>query len=343
MTRCQALCCLLLALALAAAGAVAAPATVGDAPPVLADEGKDEGGIGNGIGNGNGDDKEEKKDDKDKEDDKGNERGAAIKPAAPYRVEVACAYDRQGDRTTCAFAGVAPPGAKDVSHVDLPAAEVCAEVVGGDAEYVDPDPNTGVVGYKSRGGEGAFTLVLAGEATAGGAATYWFKTGDGVFPATGPGLVCGEVAGQQAVEVTAEAGVRAEATAITIGLPPLATAAADGTATGAVVVRTYACAEEAPPAGFDWYGGCEPGVEGVPFALEGRHGTAPPAAGEGATDAAGLVRFAALAPGTYRLAALDTVWCHAESDSVDVRGELVVEAGTEVTAWVFLCGAEATK
>ena len=335
---------LVLTLALLAAGAVAAPVTVGNAPSALADEGKDTGRNGDdGKDEGNGEENDEKKDDKDKDGDeddaKGDERGGPVEPAAPYRVEVGCAYDGAADATTCAFAGVAPPGAKDVGHVDLPASEVCAEVVGGDAERVDPDPNTRVVGYKSRGGGGAFTLVLHGAVTTGGAATYWFKTGDGVFPATGPGLACGEAAGQETAETTAAA----EATAITIELPPLAAAEANAAAPGAVVVRTYACAEEPASAGFDWYGVCEPGVEGVPFTLAAWDATQPAAAGAGVTDAAGLVRFGALAPGTYRLAATDGVWCHAESDSVDERGGLVVAAGAEVTAWVFLCGAAAAK
>lgn len=86
--------------------------------------------------------------------------------------------------------GVGGPGAKDVSHVDVPEAAVCAEVVGGDYEYVSPDPNTGVTGFKSKGGRGTLTLVLAGEVRVDGTATYAIKSGDGVFRVDGPGLVC---------------------------------------------------------------------------------------------------------------------------------------------------------
>lgn len=297
MVRVRMTLCLLLALTLLAA----VPASVGEAPSILADEGKDESGNGDEKGNG------------------------VVEPAAPYRVEVECAFDAAAGQTTCAFTGVAPPGAKDVSHVDLPAKEVCAEVGGGDAEYVNPDPNTRVVGYKSRGSEGTFTLVMAGEVTPGGTATYWFKTGDGVFPAPGPGLVCGETEPQA-----------------TFVLEPLPTA--EATPPGAIVVRTYACgAAPVDLAAFDWYGECEPGLDGVPFALSLTEGTQHTEVDDGATDPDGVLRFEALAPGTYHLAGVDVVWCHAESDNVDERGELVVAAGAEVTVWIFLCGEAATK
>lgn len=351
MTRVQQTICLLLTLALLMAWPVAMSPVLGPAVPALADDGEtEEEDDEDDEDDDEDDEKEEDKDDKDKEkdDDEGNGegnrrnaegRGGPVAPTKPYRVDVACTYDDDADQTACTFTGVAPPGAKDVGQVDLPASDVCAEVVGGDAEYVDPDPNTRVVGYTSRGSEGAFTLVLAGEVTDGGTATYWFETGDGVFPATGPGLVCDGTTGQpEAVgESTREAddGIR-----VTGELVPTPTAAAPDDA-GLVIVLAYSCATKpADPAAFDWYGECEPGGQDVPFSLTA---TDAAAASEASTDEAGMARFDGLAPGTYSLDAPDVVWCHAESDAVDEQGDLAVEAGAEVSVWIFLCATEDVK
>ncbi|CAA9548116.1 MAG: hypothetical protein AVDCRST_MAG70-690 [uncultured Thermomicrobiales bacterium] len=357
MARFRTTWCLLLALILVVMRIAAVPATLGETPAVLADEGKDERGNGEG-GKDQGEGKEDGKDDKNKDDnekkddegkDKDDDQRRAIELAVPARVEVECGFDRPADQTTCTFTGVVPPGAKGIGHVDLPASEVCAEVVGGEYEYVDPDPNTRVVGYKSRGSEDVFSLVMTGEVTTGGTATYWIKTGDRVFPATGPGLVCGGAATHPAVVTTASAEVTPAAAAvtpeirITVELEPFPTAEANVAGMGTVLVWTYACAEESPTAEFDWYGECEPGLEGIPFTLVARDGSEPATAGEDQSDAAGQARFEALAPGTYLLETTATPWCRAESDNVDERGELVVAAGAEVTVWIFLCGEETTK
>ncbi|MDP9368391.1 MAG: prealbumin-like fold domain-containing protein [Chloroflexota bacterium] len=343
MSRRRLLLCLrLLALALLLAGA--GPLGVLTAPAILDEEGKDESGKGSDDG-----------DKGDKDEERGSE--GQVERAAAYHVDADCAYEETADETTCTFAGWAPPEAKAVSHVDLPASEVCTEVLGGDHEYVDPDPNTRVVGYKSRGSNGTFTLVMTGRVTTGGTATYWFKTGDGVFPATGPGLRCGEFATQQAVEITPETEVTgqdvispeaespgAAEIQITLEVELVGTVEAEAATSGAILVQTYACgAVPADPSAFDWYGACQPGGDGVPFTLRSKEGTQFSDAGDGATDAAGLLRFDALAPGTYRLRGVDVVWCHAESDNVDEQGDLVVEAGQPVTVWIFLCGEETAK
>ncbi len=190
MTLRPLLCLRLLALALLLAGA--GPLGVLTTLGISADEGKDE--------SGKGDDKGDKDDqesigDAEKDEGRGRENHTStgqVQPTAAYRVDVDCAYVEAADQTTCTFTGQAPPDAKDISHFDLPASEVCTEVLGGDHEFVDPDPNTRVVGYKSRGSKGTFTLVMTGRVTPGETATYWFKTGDGVFPASGSGLRCGD-------------------------------------------------------------------------------------------------------------------------------------------------------
>jgi hypothetical protein len=59
--------------------------------------------------------------------------------------------------------------------------------------------------------------------------------------------------------------------------------------------------------------------------------------GDGATEPNGEITFEGLNPGPYDLDAPDVAWCHAESDTVNARGELVVTAGVEVSVWIFLC------
>lgn len=283
----------------------------------------------NGNGNGNKDKDKEKK---DKDKGKGN---STVEPAAPYRVEVSCSPDEAADQTVCTFTGVAPEGAKKVGHVDLPAADVCTTVLGGDADYVDPDPNTGVVGYKSKGGGGVFSLILEGEVAPGGTATYWVKAGPGVFPATGPGLVCGP-ASPSGAAVSAEVNVTG-----TFATPATPATAAAAPAGGTVAVHTYACAADVDPATVDWFGACRPGVPGVRFTLSPADLAQPAPVGDGVTEPNGEIRFEGLIPGSYELDAPDVVWCHAESDNVNARGEVVVDSGAVVSVWIFLCDSEA--
>ncbi len=305
--------CLLLFLTLASTQiSVVVPGT-----PALAD-------------NGHGNDKKDKDKEKEKDKDKGN-GNAAVEPAAPYRVEVSCGAGEAAGQTACTFTGIAPEGAKKVGHVDLPATEICTTVLGGDAEYVDPDPNTGVTGYKSKGSGGVFSLILEGDVATGGTASYWVKAGNGVFPATGPGLVCGEEA-QLAADATAGINVTG-----TLATPATAEATASS---GAVAVYTYACTADAATAAIDWFSACQPGVSGVRFTLSMADPGSPENLGDGETDGRGAVRFESLTPGTYTLDAPDAVWCHAESDNVNEHGELVVTSGADVSVWIFLCGSD---
>lgn len=293
----------------------------------------DDGQNDNDSGKGNDKDKDKNKDkDKEKEKDehgKKGKKGGTFTPAAPYHVAAECAYDAAADETTCTFTGSAPAGAKDVGHIDLPASAVCADVVGGEYEYVNPDPNTGVVGYKSRGSKGTFSLVMTGKVTPGGQTSYWFKTGDGVFPATGPGLICDATAGQAPTTTAAPA----PQTTATATVTPAATAVTTGT----ITVQTYRCAETPATDDFDWYGQCTPGMPAINLTLSliGETGNTP--AGQGITTAEGDLQFTDLAPGAYHLEAQDVAWCHAESDHVDSQGDLVVAAGGSVTVWMFFC------
>src|SRR5665811_668868 len=121
-------------------------------------------------GQGNG-----RNDDEDDDDNGDGGTNINVANAGEYMVEVACELDAEANQTECAFSGVAPEGGKDISHIDLPEEAVCTDVIDGNHEYIDPDPNTGVTGYKSKGGEGSFTLVLDGEVTVAGSTTYWLS------------------------------------------------------------------------------------------------------------------------------------------------------------------------
>ena len=244
--------------------------------------------------------------------------------AAAYAVEVQCEFDVDAGSSTCTFTGIAPPDAKDIGHVDLPQEEVCAKVTGGDFEYVDPDPNTRVTGYKSTGSEGVFTLVLEGEVTTAGTATYWFKTGDGVFPASGPGLYCEEPPAEFVLNPTQE--------------PVAENSPVNGTS-GSLLINIYACSnvpEDA--ASFDWFGQCnsEGGVHEFVLSAVDEVAMEPV---RRSSDASGDVAFDSLEPGLYSLEMVDAKWCRAVSDSVTAEGHVAIEADQQTTVWGFICQA----
>jgi hypothetical protein len=212
-----------------------------------------------------------------------------------------------------------------VGHVDLPEEAVCTEVVGGEYEYVDPDPNTRVTGYKSRGSEGKFTLVLEGEVVSAGTTTYWFKAGDGVFPGRGPGLLCGEQASKTPASPDADDEL------------PEGTASATES-TGGLVVMVYSCASlPADTENFDWFGECDPASDTHNLVLEllsENAGT--PVTTE--SNQSGNASFDALEPGLYSLEMTDVGWCHATSDNVNANGKVIIEEGERTTVWIFTCG-----
>src|SRR5262249_11035862 len=144
------------------------------------------------------------------------------------------------------------------------------------------------------------TLVLKGSVTTGGSATYWVRTEKGVAAAAGPGLRC----------------TAAEATS----------AKAAG-ATGAVVVQGFACPFQTAPgdaAAFDWFAGCVQPLSGATFELTALDGDKAGWQRSETADENGVLRADELAPGHYRLVQLGSDWCHAESDRVDDRGNVVV-------------------
>ncbi len=107
--------------------------------------------------------------------------------------------------------------------------------------------------------------------------------------------------------------------------------------TGAITVYKFACPVTTPSSSFDWYNRCDPQGEGVVFDLSVQNGAAFEPVTTAATDADGILRITRLAPGIYDLQEQDAVWCHAESDSVDANGHVVVEAGKRSSIWIFNC------
>ena len=91
------------------------------------------------------------------------------------------------------------------------------------------------------------------------------------------------------------------------------------------------------PDGFDWYEECESQGSGVRFSQAVWDGTRFVPKSTGATNEDGLLRFSRLQPGTYQLKEIGAEWCHAESDSVNAQGNVVVRAGQRANVWIFNC------
>jgi hypothetical protein len=263
--------------------------------------------------NGKGNDDKEKKD-KGEKKGKGNENAVPVDSTRSYTVNVSCTYQSVDNVTTCSFEGLALEGAKKVGQLVAPEDELCAAVTGNDGMYVDPDPHAHVVGYRSQGSTGKLTLVLSGNVSVGGAATYWIKAGGDVFPVRGPGLVC--LAAAPAATATAPSDV--------------------SDSTGALLVQTYNCPISASQPGYDWFGACTPAGTESTFRLTPPGGTGSDDRTD-ATDERGQAQFGNLEPGLYDLARVDKNWCHAESDNVDQAGKVVIKAGERTTVWIFSC------
>ncbi|MGH2615326.1 MAG: MSCRAMM family protein, partial [Thermomicrobiales bacterium] len=107
--------------------------------------------------------------------------------------------------------------------------------------------------------------------------------------------------------------------------------------TGAITVYKYACPVTVPGASFDWFARCDPQGQGVRFSLAVLEADQFVPVVSGATDGDGILRFTRLQPGTYELTEVDAIWCHAESDSVNKNGHVVVEAGERASVWIFNC------
>ena len=107
--------------------------------------------------------------------------------------------------------------------------------------------------------------------------------------------------------------------------------------TGVIIVHKYVCTSAAYPTNFDWYGNCAIKTDGAKFSIatliEGKFVQK----ATGTTDANGLLNFPGLRPGVYQLKEIGANWCHAESNSVNSQGNVVVKAGERSEVWIFDC------
>ena len=286
---------------------------------------KDDKGDGPGKDKENGKDNGKHKGQNKGKGNNGNGKQQPIDATNAYTVDVTCLFDETANQSTCTFTGIAPDDGKKINEFSVPEAAICAEVIGGTADYVQADPKMNLTRYQSHGPDASFSLVLAGEVSTTGTTTYWFKVGGSIFPGQGAGLACVDQAAESPPADNPDAG----------------TPAADSLSTGKLVVTTYQCPQlPEDPQEFDWFGTCEQGGD-YHFALD--------QAGAGAAKHYtldipddGMTVFSDLEPGLYHLELSDAKWCHAESDRVNSEGNLSITAGENTQVWIFVCNVPAS-
>jgi len=109
--------------------------------------------------------------------------------------------------------------------------------------------------------------------------------------------------------------------------------------TGTILVRKYVCEVTDPPKGYDWESECRLSDQGSRFELS-PYDPETEEYGEvtiGQANPDGLLRFTRLEPGEYRLREAEAPWCHAESNSVNSRGDVVVRANALAEVWIYNC------
>ena len=109
--------------------------------------------------------------------------------------------------------------------------------------------------------------------------------------------------------------------------------------TGTILVRKYVCEIKTPPKGYDWENECRLSNQSASFSLAPYNAETKdfdePTIGQANPD--GLLRFTQLQPGTYQLREVDGAWCHAESNSVNSKGDVVVQANKLSEVWIYNC------
>jgi hypothetical protein len=276
-------------------------------PEDRADNDNDDNGKGNCEHGENGEDKGKGK-------KKGHQKcdDVEVNPvplAQLYLVAVACQFQGDANLTTCLFVGGTEHGTGDVTRLSVPEEMACTEVTGGQFASVSEEGLGQAL--SSTDGSPTVTLIFAGRVRTSGEATYRVTTPNGQFPAKGPGLQCGETS-----NVAAPTDMSATA--------------------GAVRVIANDCPAGVDPQSADWYATCATASSGVTFRLL-ENGVSSDSAKTGATDESGNLSFDNLPAGTYHLLEDDGNWCHAESDSVDANGDVVVRNNERSTVWIFHC------
>jgi Prealbumin-like fold domain len=104
--------------------------------------------------------------------------------------------------------------------------------------------------------------------------------------------------------------------------------------TGSILVIAYVCPDGVNLEASDWFATCTSVSPDITFRLV-RFADA--TLHTGTTDDLGNLVFANLDPGTYQLTEENGDWCHAESDSVDENGDVIVRANERSTVWIFHC------
>jgi hypothetical protein len=253
-----------------------------------------------------------------------------VAPIASNAVSVSCAADGAGVDTVCTFVATGPKGPSKIKVLYVPEAVACSAVIdtSGSGATIDGTP-----AFASRKNKPDLTITLAGSVSVGGSATYWVEAGKQLVPVAGPGLIC-----EQATPVPATATPSLQ-TPSTNAEPTQAASPSPSpdptVATGTIEIRALACSAPMTDPKPDWFRSCPDAADGLQFRLmpvdSGASGLT------AITGDDGTVTFDNLAPGTYKLNLVDVDWCHAESNSVDANGNLVVDGETAVTVWVFTC------
>jgi len=230
-------------------------------------------------------------------------------------IAAECLYSGELRRTKCTFAATAGDG--NVSSLTVPKSGLCADVVGGDFEEVEfgasaQPTGTGLKSTRQEDGAAVVFIELDGEVTTAATATYWCETDHtGLVPVTGPGVRCEET-------LTSPANDNPDST-------------------GAVVVYAYSCDVASVGVEIDWFDVCQVPATQATFQLERVDDENVVVNATQSADASGGYRFEALAPSIYRIEQTNGDWCHAESNSVNEQGNVVVIAAEVVTVWVFNC------
>ncbi len=111
--------------------------------------------------------------------------------------------------------------------------------------------------------------------------------------------------------------------------------------TGTILVHKYVCDVKSPPKGFDYDAECRLSDQEARFQISAYNTDTQKfdAATIGRANPDGLLRFRDLKPGTYQLLEVDGKWCHAKSNNVDSKGNVVVKPNAYSEVWIYNCVA----
>jgi len=109
--------------------------------------------------------------------------------------------------------------------------------------------------------------------------------------------------------------------------------------TGTILVHKYICDVKTPPKGFDFESACRLSDQQAKFSLAAYNATTQKfdAPKIGGANLDGLLRFKDLTPGTYQLLEVDGKWCHAKSNNVDSKGNVIVKPNAYSEVWIYNC------